>query len=228
MLAIPGRPANRGMLLLGVDRAVVVSGRGGRVDLAWPIARGWHVEAHVLSLTSAQVVARIPPELAAGLLRPSLAELVTERDGWREVLLRQGVFQNGLVQAEGDTLRALVEVLASRHAVRMQLWDLERVAALAADLRRGVRPWPVEGTGARRTTFEIRTALRRLGFVHPHGRPVPGDRVAGRDRVLAAVRAALDANPHCAGLTISDDHLAREVDRAYCGVAPWPFAALTT
>jgi hypothetical protein len=221
MLAIPGRPHWRADLLLGREGAVVVARDGHRVPLGWDEV--WSVGA---GPEQGQVSVGLPAARAEGL--PVVREARVHPDQPRRVPLRGGSFRMTLVQAEGDTVGALVDVLRDRAEVRERLWDLERVAALVADLRRGVRFTPFRREGARRTTFEILAALRRLGYEHRYGRPVPGDAVAGHDDVVAAVRRAIEANPHCDGLDISDDAISGEVERAYSGIAPWPFAALTT
>jgi hypothetical protein len=129
--------------------------------------------------------------------------------------------------AERDSLAALCKVLADDEAARSRLADPGTVAALVRDLAAGARLNRRERTGVRRTTFEILTALRGLGYRHAiGGRPVPGG-TADLDTVMADVRRALGANRYVAGLHLSEDRIRAEVLREFIDVEPWPFAALT-
>lgn len=218
-LLVPGRPRGCASLSLRPDIALLERPREHPLGLAWgTVGSDW---ALAFRHPRVDVVVR------SGPLK---ARLPADPSGWddeRRVPLRASPIRPALARAEGDTLAALVQVLGERPDVRERLWDLERVAGLAADLRRSVLVRPDPGVGVTRTSLEVIGALRRRDLLHRHGRPVPGDPVRPTEDVVAVVRAELDGNPHCRDIDVPDGLLRRFVSEYVTEVEPWPFGALT-
>jgi hypothetical protein len=127
---------------------------------------------------------------------------------------------------ERHTLATLASVFAARPDLRERLADPTRVAALARDLTAGLQSMPMRVDTVRRDPTDVVTAMRAAGFVHPFGRPLGPGTVGRLDDVVAATRAALEANPYRQGRDVDHEQLVRLVRCAYFDVEPWPFRAL--
>jgi hypothetical protein len=124
------------------------------------------------------------------------------------------------------TLNALAQVLANYPQYRERLAKPERAARLAADLAHGVLDMAVAKGGMRRDTTDIIVALRKAGFFHSLGRPLSREDLPAPEKVLASVRAHLDANPFRRGRHSDDETIMRVINAVYLDAEPWPFAAL--
>jgi hypothetical protein len=238
-LWLPGRPTHgTADLLLRPDGAELR--RGDAVcRLSWAAhARGdWAVTCQVVAGARRAGTAVEPPlplsaEAAAVRARTrTLANLLRQLNGPRlqpiVIPLRPKSWPNRTDAAERGTLAALCTLSGTDTQARARLAEPETVTALIADLSVGALPAQEERGAIRRTTFEILSTLRRLGYRHRNGgRPLPGW-TADTETVVGDVRRSLATNPYVRGLHFPEERVRTEVLREYVDVEPWPFAALT-
>jgi len=235
-LAIPGSPHRYTADLRLCQESAWVQAAGSALRLDWDGHSGsWHLDGWWASKKGnpTGVALAVDGDLI-GQARPVRQATRSVRArfnegwvrGWKLPLHPSDPF--GKLIAERDTVDALCAVLRQRQEVRTCLADSTRVRQLLSDMQTGARHKIELPDGVRRTTIEILTAMRQLGFEHPiGGRPVPGDSVLARGEIVSQVAGYLRSSPYARDLEIDDSRVGEVIDHYLLAVKPWPFAALS-
>ena len=115
----------------------------------------------------------------------------------QSLLSPDGVISGSVLSiTESDVCFHLPSILRELPRLRAGLDEPDRAARLLEDIRR----WdPIFSSqrlgGVVRHTIEIHAAMQKVGFVHRHGRPLPGKVLPSLDEALALVEAALHDGP---------------------------------
>ena len=232
-LILPARSRHSASILLAPDRVSVWSG-DAFAHLAWDDfgpGRSWWISWFTTLRGGAMGIGVRVDGDAVEATAPVRAATNTWLT-WSSRLGRPGVVLpllpiGGSVDAERETLAALCTHLAQNPTIRPGLADPERGRRLIRDLAHGARRSGAEPSGLRRTTVEVLTALRGLGYIHRlFGRPLPSDKPAPLETIVEQVLGRIRQSPYARHLSISPERAGRVIRRQYLDVEPWPFAAL--
>jgi hypothetical protein len=232
---LPGRPRHESAdLVLRQDHVRLVVPTS-ELRLAWnDLDERWHVSIPVAGSRGGAVQITFTGLLvteSAGLREAATGRLdrvLSSLDDTEPyVPLRRSHF--GRIDGEAGTLAALCKVLVARPETREHLADPDRMKRLARDMGRSPLPRLVMAMGACRTTTEILTQMRGLGYYHRiDGRPMPDEELPTAEEIASGVERRLATNPYVKGLHIAHGQIVDAARKHYLDVARWPFYALVT
>ena len=239
---MPGHVVGHAATIRLTPAAVVVSAADIAAELRWedwvddlgPGMNGWTVGAFYyarwgpvgISLPVRGTCQDVATPVIGSMGRFLTRLTAVQSDGPR-VTLYTGGRDARVDERERHTFRALASALAQRADLRARLGDPARVRRLAAVIGGEALAWPAPAVRPRASTTVVLTAMAELGYVHPFGRPLPGDVLPAKAEAVRQVCEHLGRRPYAQGLQISAEQVGATFEETYFGLDPWPFASLS-
>ena len=174
------------------------------------------------------IAVRVGPGARAEALRRSLTSWKNRIYFWgspEAFPLRLGWFETSVNgDRELSTITALAELLRTDSRYGKALAEPHFASRVADSLHRPLRARQSLRGSLRRSTVDIRNAMRSEQLVHRvHGRPYRPFDPPPLAQLIDRVLRSLDENPHVAEGSISRSQVEDEIRRNYADVEPWPF-----